>query len=356
MSIALEQHAGEFTQAIVDVYREETPTPSFLRSFFTTVVVVSRFVDIWVQRGTEKIAVDVNRGGKGRRNQFAKESQKIFLAPYYNEYFEATALQTYDNMIIGGGAPELVGSTVREIGEKLQALRNKINRAKELQAAQVFETGIITLVSGDNIDFKRKAGSLVDPGAPNYWATAAAPVESQIVAAGTFLRTEGKSPVKTLNMILSQASWIDLQGTDYFTNKANYNQVSLLSINNPIADSMGSTYHGQITAGQFIVNVWVYDETYEDDAGATQRFLAENQTIFLPAEGTRFTMAHAGVPKTIHDPNQAEFNEFITNEAAEFAIYNTIDRRRFSHEFGIMSAPIAVPVSVDRIYTLQTRA
>jgi hypothetical protein len=296
----------------------------------------------------------VNRGGKGRRNQFTKASQKIFLAPYYNEYFEATSLETYDNMIVGGGSPELVGSTVREIGEKLQTIRDKINRAKELQAAQVFETGIITLVNGDNIDFKRKAGSLVDPGGGNYWDTAATDVESQIVAAGTFIRNEGKNPVKELDMTLSQASWIALQGTTYFSTKANYNQVTLLAINRPVANATGSTFHGQITAGQFIVNVWVYDEVYEDDAGAITRFMSENQTIFLPAQGTRFTMTHAGVPKTIHDPNRAEFNEFITNEKAEFAVYNNIDRRRFSHEFGIMSAPIAVPVSIDMIYTLQT--
>jgi len=350
MSIALEQHAAEFTQAIIDVYKEEVPTPSFLRSFFTTVSKPSKFVEIWVQRGTEKIAVDVNRGGGGRRNQFSKESQKVFLAPFYDEYFDATSLDTYDNMVNMGAPAELVGSTVRNIGEKLQTLRDKINRAKELQASQVFETGVVQLNSGDNIDFKRKATSIVDPGA--YWGTTTTDIESQLIAAGTFLRTDGKSSAKVLNMIMSSTAWIALKKSDYFTKKANYNNVVLLDINMPIADSTGASYHGQITAGSFILNCWTYDETYETDAGVDTRYLDANNVIILPATGTRFVMAHAGLPKIIADPARAEFN-FINNMAAEFMVYNNIDTKRFAHNFGVMSAPIAVPVSIDRIYTLQ---
>lgn len=357
MSIALEQHAAEFTQAVIDVYKEEMPSASFLRSFFTPKTTNSKFVDIWVMRGTEKIAVDVNRGGDGKRNQFAKESQKTFLAPFYDEYFDATGLDTYDNMVNMGAPAELVGSTVRDIGEKLQALRAKILRAKELQAAQVFETGIVTLNSGDNIDFKRKATSKVDADTlGDYWTVAAADIEGDIIKAGNFLRQTGKSNTKEMNMICSGATWTALKASNYFTTKANHNQVKLIDVNMPIADTSGAAYNGQISAGSFIVNVWTYDETYETDAGVDTRYLDESQTIFLPVTGTRFVMAHAGLPKIINDPTRAEFNEYITNVASEFGVYSNIDKKRFAHYFGVMSAPVAVPVTVDRIYTLQTLA
>lgn len=357
MSIALEQHAGEFTQAVVDVYKEEVPTPSFLKNFFTPVTTTTKYVDVRVQRGTEKISVDVNRGGDGIRNKFSLASQKLYLPPFHNEYFDATALDTYDNMIMNGGSPELMGSTVRDIGEKLQMLRDKINRAKELQAAQVFETGIVTMVNGDNIDFKRKAASKVDAGATGgYWTTTTSTIEAQLVAGGDFLRQTGKSPVKEIDAIMSSDAWINLKASDYFTDSANYNQVSLLSINRPIADASGAAYHGQITAGSYIINIWTYDEEYINAAGSSTRYFSEKQVIMLPSAGTRFVMAHAGLPKVIHDPSRVEFPTYITNVASEFGIYNRVDEKQFAHYFGVMSAPVAIPVSVDRIYTLQVIA
>lgn len=358
MSIPLQQARGIFTEAAIAVYRENAPVPSFLKNMFSPTTTDAKQVSIEVQRDTEYIAVDVNRGGKGNRNTFSLSTVKEYLPPMFDENFDATMMDRYDVAFGQGNAvPRTIGMIAKDVGMKLARLQAKLDRAKEKQCGQVFETGIVTMENGDNIDFKRQAGSKVDPGAGNYWATVTAAIEAQIIAAGTFFRTQGKSAVKELDMIMSSASWIDLKNSNYFKNIANFNQVTLIDVVRPIAQASGSTFHGQIDAGQFKVNCWVYDETYDVAGGSSGvRYISENQTVFLPVSGSKLIMAHAGIPAIIRDKRNAEFPEYLKQVKAESWVNNYIDKKGKSHTFELLSAFCAVPVSVDLIYTLQTRA
>jgi hypothetical protein len=237
---------------------------------------------------------------------------------------------------------------------KLVKLQNKVRRAEELQAAQIMETGIVTINQGVNIDYKRKATSKVDPGVGNYWSTATAPIEAQLIAVGTFFRQSGKSNVNVIDMTCSGATYTALKASNYFANNANYNNVNLNDIRKPEKVPAGSVYHGQITAGSFRFNIWVYDETYQDESKVTQRYMAENQTAFTPASGNMLDLAYGGLPEVVRDPSRVEFPQYIRNVSAKFMIYNKIGENRASHIFGVRSAPLCVPVTIDRIYTLQT--
>lgn len=357
MSIPLEQHRSPFTQTVIAIYKENAPIGTHFSSMFDAKPTTSKNVSIEVERDTEKIAVDVNRMGGGRRNTFSKSSEKIFLPPMYDEYFDATSLDAYDKMVSSKKDAVLTGLAAEAIARKLLKLQQKIRRAEELQAAQVMETGIVVLKSGDNIDYKRKAASKVDAGgAGGYWSTTTTDVETQLKNIGDFFRTEGKSNVNTINMTLSGAGYIALKKTNYFVNDATYNNVQLNDIMKPERVPAGSVYNGQITAGSYKFNIWVYDETYEDDAGATQRYMAENQAAFSPASGVEFNAAYGGLPVVINDPSRVEFPQYIRNIQSRFMIYNEISKNRTAHLFGIRSAPLYVPVTVDRIYTLQILA
>jgi hypothetical protein len=353
MSIHLEQHRNPFTQTVIAIYKENAPVGSHFSSMFEPVPTESKYVSIEVERGTEKIAVDVNRLGGGNRNTFSKSTEKIFLPPMYDEFFDATGLDVYDKMVNSPRNAKLTGSTAVGVAKKLLELQKKVRRAEELQAAQVMETGIVVLKNGDNIDYKRKATSKVDAGgAGGYWTVTTTDIETQLKNIGNFFRTEGKSNVNTIDMTLSGAGYIALKKSDYFKTDANYNNVQLNDIRKPEKRPSGVVYNGQISAGSYIFNIWVYDETYEDNAGATQRYMAENQAAFSPVSGVEFNAAYGGLPTVINDPARVEFPKYISNVASRFMIYNEISQNRTSHLFGIRSAPLYVPVTVDRIYTL----
>jgi len=350
----LAQHRNPFTQTLIDVYQENAPVPSHFSSMFMPKPTQTKYVSIEVERDTELISVDVNRLGEGTRNLFSKSSEKIFLPPMHDQYFDATSLDVYDNMVNSARNAKLTGSAAVGVARKLIKLQNKIARAEELQCAQIFETGIVLINSDTNIDYKRKATSKVDAGAGGYWTVTTAAIEAQLIAVGDFFRTTGKSNIKEIDMTLSGASYTALKASDFFINNANFNNVNLNDIKRPIANSSGSSLNGQITAGSYTFNIWSYDETYQDEAKVTQRYMPANQTVFTPVSGTQFDLAYGGLPEVIKDPSRVEFPQFIRNVSAKYMIYNKIGENRASHIFGIRSAPLAVPVTIDRIYTLQT--
>jgi len=357
--IPIQDARNIFTKAVVGVYEENIPAPSFLRSFFTTKTAVTKEVSIEVRRDTEKIAVDVLRGTDGNRNQFTRHSEKIFVPPFYNEYFDITALERYDRAF---GHPEAgdyptIGLLADEVGGKLLKLRNKIERAKERQCAQVFETGIVELKNGDNIDYKRRAESLVDLGSGGYWSDPTAPVEDQLIAGAKFIRNKGKNVYPELVLVLSSEGWANLKRTNWFDNEAKFVKVTLLDVNMPAqVGATGAVYAGRMTAGAYIYNVYLYDEVYTDETGTTKPYLPTNKAVILPVQGHSFLMQHAGVPAILADTTQAEFNEYIGMIAGEYYVNNYIERKRKAHIFELYSAPLALPVSVDMIYTMQVLA
>ena len=354
MAIATQAARGIFTKAFLAIYKESIKAPSFLSSFFKSKTTTAKQVSIEVQRGTEKIAVDVMRGTSGNRNQFSLFTEKIYIPPFFNENFDATALDFYDRLFGRNVTPtrEVIGGLATEVGNKLTSLRAKIERAKELMAAQVFETGVVLMKNGDSLDFKRKATSMKDNSAAP-WTEVATPVEAQLIAGGNFIRTTGKNVGKTLDLILSSDGWVALKKTNYFKDNANFRNVQLMDITTPQGDSRGAAYHGRITAGSFTFNVWTYDEQYTNAAGVSTRYTDPTNAIILPSQGTNFIYAHAGIPAIITDKARVEFPQYIAPMAAEYWINNYIDKERKAHTFEIMSAPAPVPVTVDMIYTMQ---
>lgn len=356
--LSIQQAYGVLTSAYTTMYQEMIPAPSFLKTFFKVETNRKATVKLEVQRGTEYMAVDVLRGSRGNRNQSSVWSQKEYLPPFYKEYFDATQLDNYDRVF--GQNPdvsdaEVIASMSRDIASEYIKLRDKCERRKELQAAQVFDNGVVTMINGDNINFARKATSMVNlTGA--YWTTAATDIESQLIAGAEFCRRTGKNGTPQFDIIMSGTAWVNLKKSTYFTTLANFNQVSLIDIKRPQTTAFGASYHGQITAGAYLFNVWTYDEVYQNESGTITRYWPEKKVVIIPTAGTQFKLSHGGLPMVMKAPGNAEFSETINNVAGEYARYNLIDANASAHYFYLMTACVAIPVTVDMIYTMQVIA
>lgn len=355
MAIPIQDARGIFTKALVARWNElmEISPKNFLRSFFTKKTTVEKEVSIEVMRGTEKIAVDVLRGTQGNRNTFSKYAEKIFVPPFFNEYFDATELDRYD-LLFGQDASSINARTV--IGmvdqalEKLNILKYKIERSYELQCSQVFESGIVTLVNGDSIDFKRKAASMVvkDPG--DYWSVATVDPRVQLQAGCTFLRQTGKA---------GDGEFIAIMGTNVlaaflnnpFIDNDKIKTVALVDLKIPQVSAMGGVYHGTVSAGPYKIHLWSYPEYYDDANGTSTPYIDNDYYYLLPVNSGKFIMSYAGVPAIIRDTRNAEFPAFIRSMESDYYINNYIDPQGKKHVFEILSAGLAIPVSVDRIYS-----
>lgn len=368
MAISTVDARALFTKTLVDVYQERIAPTTFLRSFFRTVTVPTKTIAIEVERMGEKIAVDVVRGTEGNRNSFYRSTEKIFEPPLFREYFDMTELDLYDRVLGSQGNDQLplFKSLVDSAAEKLGKLQDKIDRSKEIQCAQVLETGIVTMTQGTNIDYKRKAASIVDKGAGNYWATGSVSPFTDLEAACNFLRKTGRSSDPMFIAILGSSALTDLLANTAFTARQNYFNMALDQVIAPerTLKSEGATFHGILTCGSYKVQLWAYPQFYDlpvNDASGN----APSSSVWTPTYTStaywnpkkvavipsmpRFTLGHCAVPRLVGQPGQLPAQ-------GEYVMSEFLDERLAKHVLDLQSAPIAIPVAVDQIYTVQVVA
>jgi hypothetical protein len=347
-SIKTADAKGLVTKMLIDSYKENVKVESFLRSFFEVKESLSKTISIEVRRGTEKIAVDVERGTNGNRNTVGKSSEKIFLPPYYKEWFDATELDLYDIMF-GSETIDSANFTrfIEEVSEKLMLLKEKIERAYERQCAQVFETGIVTLERGINIDFKRKAASLVDKGGGNYWATGTVNPFDDLENGCKFIREKGKSQGTVINGIFGSTALKHFLANTIVKDRADIRNFSLDQVRAPQKNSVGASLHGQVAAGSYQVNIWTYPEVYDNAAGESTPYINPKKVILIP-EVPRFKLAFAAVPQLMKPGKPVKKGAFLFDDY--------LDEEDDKHIYRVKSAGVAIPVAVDQIYTVQVVA
>lgn len=347
MAISLETLRSEFTKTLVDVYQQKPNVTTFGRSLFKTTTSPTKYVSIEVERQGEPLAVDVLRGTEGNRNTFSRTTEKVYYPPFWREYFDATELDLYDRVLgaQGNANAPLFAALMNTVADRLSSLRNKIERSKEKQCWDALLTGIITMNQGDNIDFKRKAASLVDlSGAGGYFA-ANSDVFAQFAAAGTFLRTVGKVGDGTFNAIFGETALQDFLKNTVFLGRQDLTSMQLDAVTAVVRNQNGAAYHGTITAGAYRFNLWSYPQFYDLSNGTSTAYVDPKKVIVIPT-APRFNMAHAAVPQLIGQPGQLPTQ-------GEYVIGEYMDERNASHIFDIKSAAVAIPVAIDTIYTMK---
>lgn len=356
MNIPVIQGRPLFTQRVADVYREVTRPTRFYKSFFRDDFGTERFVKVEVERNDEAIAVDVFRGASdGNRNTFSLSSEKTWEPPFYDEFFDLTELAKYDRLFGRGDNISLddMAEMVKEVRDHLMKLENKIVRSYELQAVQVIFDGIVQLKAATNIDFRRKAASLVAYSAGIDFSDDTIDPTILLEQGCNFIRSEGKSAAAEYNLIMDGSVYRALKNNAIFKENADVRRYNLVDINLPQRNAEGAVYQGQLSTGSYLLNMWTYEQFYKDPTTGLQTpYTPANKLAIVPT-APRFTHGFAGVPYIMRDEANAEFSEFIGMRSGAFHIDNIIDKENYSHKFRVRSAGICIPVAVDTIFTAQ---
>ena len=346
-----------FTKKLQDTYREMIKPTGFLSSMFQLRTQTARDISYEVRRGFERVAEDVSRGTEGNRNTFGQFTEKVIQPPYFREYFDATDLSYYDQYFGQGDMevePAQMVDFIQEATEKIELMRDKIERKKELMASQVLQTGVVTLKNAQNIDFRRKGTSLVDLGTNNYWDDTDVNPITSIEAGCNVLRQVGKSPDGEFNMILGAKAFNSLVTNDEIRSRSDLKQVQLIELNLPqrMAPAVGAVLQGILAAGSYRVIVWTYPQFFDDkdNGNASTPYIGERKMILLP-KVPQFRYYHGGLPQIVRDRANAEFAGFMRQVRGEYMIGNYIDEESERHVVDIKSAPVPVPVAVDQMYT-----
>jgi len=347
-TIAAADAQGLYTKKLVATYAQLPMPTMFMQSFFRVEESTTKELSIEVQRAGEPIAVDVIRGTDGNRNQWEKSTEKIFVPPFFKEWFDMTELQLYDRLF---GATEITDAMfaqlINESARKVTALRNKIIRRIELNCAQVFDSGIVQLDQGININYRRKAASLVDPGAGQYFADNIDPFA--LFANGCkFIRTVGLTNADTFDAIMGEQALSDLLKNTQFQTRQNLFNMALDQVTGPRRNAVGANLNGIITAGSYKVRLWTYPQFYKNSAGVSTPYWDTKKVALLPSETPDFVLGYAAVPQLLKPGQPVTTGQFIIREFT--------NEENAVHKVFVESAPLPIPVAVDQIYTFKAVA
>jgi hypothetical protein len=351
--LSLSQAQGIYTEALASVFKDKPVVYNFLRSFFPDKIFQTLLVNVLAQRSTEFIAMDVYRGESGNRNTWSRSTQKILETFYFREKFDATRLQLYEKMYSGIGInADIFAAWINDIVEHQVELRETIERTIELMCSMVLENGeIIAPGTGIVIDYKRKAESMVDLGAGNYWDDAGVDPYLSLEASGVFMRTKGKVQGSSFNLILGSECMPALKSNAKFLSQQNLFNMKLDDFVGPQRNSKGANLHGFLTTDNYKFYVWTYPEYYQDpNTNVMTPYINPKKAIVLPEGFTGFT-AFGAVPQVV--TSMGGLGKMIVPKSGNFVMSDNVDEEARTHYYNVESAPLPVLDAVDKVYTIQ---
>lgn len=364
MAISVQEHSNLLTKKIVGKFEETIPVRSGFAGWFPEETTPSYEVDVEVQRGSDFIAVDVVRFTEGSKTKSSKVSEKKYIPPYFKLDYDFQRDSVYMNNIAFGVGMEnaQINRLIAMNAVKGVSLnRDMIIRAIRKQQADVLQTGIVTLNNGDNIDYKRLPSSMVNVSTGGvYWGTAATATPITDIRKGMdFLRNIGNSGGASVNVVMRSKALEALLATTQVKEQGTnvIQQIQRINISMPQFEGVsGFAFHGQIAAGDFTVNLWTYNEKYTDaNTNTTQYYLAENLVVMIPDDFQGKTIFGA-LPTMNKTTVAGVATEIPGIVEANYLIRSYSDNKTMSSTLELTSAPLVVPFTIDKIYTMQVFA
>lgn len=359
MNIPDQQSRRLFTLSLIKAYDENIEAPSFLSgSFFPMKTYNTLGVGWLARRGTERIAVDVIRGSKGNLNKATKFTEKMIVPPYYYERVSIESTAIYDIPFAAGDnyssaqTVALAENTARTLDETGKTIK----RAIELQAAQFLTTGIVELVNGDSVDFKRNPEMIEDysTGAPDVWTTTG-DVLGDFDRVGRKLRSIGKViGGQNIVTIMGFEAFAIFRANEALKDGDNWFTVNNSNVSELMKNSAGGSYKGELKTGGYTFEIWVYDEVYEDENGDQQYYWDSKTVAWLPAKFTGET-SFCAVPQlpswvTSGTPRAKSVLSNRGNNSG-FVLSDYVDEEEEVWYGRMKVCPIVQAKAIDQIYT-----
>lgn len=305
------------TLRMLKKYEEKATPQPFLMSLFQSPPENfhdAEKVTIDYVRGEPRIAVANPAGSFGTRKVELTKAQNKEYTPFV--YDLETGLDSYnklkrrpgvDPFDPNGGLRDILGESFRYVRE-LDAM---IQRAGELQCAQVLTTGVITSVDSagttqDSCDFGLRGAHLVTVGTP--WAadglTGDAP--GDVEALSEVVERNGKLEVD--QAICGRGAILRMLKSSVIMANLDRLHVNAGSIEMPTKRG-GATYWGRLTLGTRAIDLWSYRATYiHPQTGAHTPYIPDNKVVLRSSQG-RLDMTFGSIPVII--PPDARVQQFL---------------------------------------------
>ena len=170
-----------------------------------------------------------------------------------------------------------------------------------------------------------------------------ADIRGQLQTGCKFIKDETGIQTRTYDMTLSDVQWGYLQDSDFFNKTANYRRAELIKVNMPTPRE-GADFHGQVVAGEFIINIFTYTATYLDASDVRTRYLPENRLVLVPSEGGEYEMAFGAVDQIYKDKGTKMGAARIIKGKADFYNWDEVSEGNLQWKVHTTSAPCCHPI------------
>ncbi len=262
---------------------EQIPTPkTFLRDTFFGAVKTfdTKHVDIDIVKGKRKIAAYVNPLSEGKVVEDDGFETKSFIPPYLKEKKSIKPQELFNRpagTTIYAPGDDPAARAQKELGNKLSTLNDRFTRREEVQAAELMNTGKVT-VTGEGldavVDFGMPAAHQVTLAGTDLWTDSASdPLEDLITWCLMLAQASGFLPTKT---VLGIDVYKALRKNTNFT-KALDNRRIITGQINPQDLPNGVSYLGSINESGVDLDLYTYAEWYVDP-------VTSNEMPMVPAD------------------------------------------------------------------------
>lgn len=363
--IGIIDHSKKIASKVIGVFKEDIPVRLGFSKLFPKEMSETLFVDVEVERDEDLIAVDVKRNTEGNDNVSTQTSEHKYKPPFYKENYNFAEDEVYMTTV-ALGATEVKGANEAIAKNALKNVRKnkkKIVRAERKMQADVLQTGVVTVKNGDTIDYRRKAESMPDLAATGakYWSDDTAEVIADIKKGGRFLRDVGNSTSSTLNLIMSgdaMTAFLNNESSEFKkvidTRRINRADVVMANFN----EETGMAFHGQISAGDFVVNLFTYNEKYTELVNGVKvqkTYLKRENAILLP-DDFQGKMVYGALPYMRKASAGGQTTMIPAVKKADYMLRAWSDEKTTSSTLSLSSAPLPVPFTVDKVYTMKVLA
>lgn len=354
------------TRRFLAQYEEDAGAPTFLASFFPT-----RPEDI---HNAEEVEIDVRRAGRpiaivvtdwksgGHKNTMDLYTNKRFRPPILKEVFELN----HGNLLgreFGRSPfedPDFMGHAQRTLRSGVSKMVDKIRRTIELQAAQILQTGTVSLIDETGatrytLDFGMRATHKITVSVD--WDESNADPISNLEAADDLARTNGKFGLDT--WVFGDSAWGAFRANAIVQKLLDNRRIELGGIA-PERRPQDAIFQGYITINGMRAAMYSYKASYDHpQTGADTRYVSAWNVIGL-ASNARRNATFGGIPRLVPvDPRLGALGigSVIAPSAGIALTTNAwVDPEGTTISASVATRPLLIPTAIDTHVCLNTKA
>lgn len=353
------------TKKMISAYFADRVPTGFLAGFFPATAESfynGESVEVDIVRGSESVAVpipDLNAGS--RRNKADIFTNKEFKPPIYSE---EGAINGFTLMKREPGRdpfqdPDYQANGIIRAFSLFRQMESKIRRAIELQAAQILQTGAISLVDSTgavvwSMDFSPKGTHLAN--AATTWGQAGYDPIQDLIDLCDIVREDGMAEVDTL--IFGSAAWESALDNDKLVKRLETRRYELGTIAPTPPRGDGGKYMGTLELGAYRVDCWTYNGLYvHPQTSAKTRYVDPAKVIAMASTGRKISTFGA-IPQIVAP--ESRVMPFLPDRMS--SADGGIDLFPFAYvapngqsvTLSLSARPLLIPVAIDTFGCLDT--